>query len=225
MSFLENVSENLSLRDRVYQNLKQAIIKGDLLPDQPLVETELAKGMNISRAPIREALNKLEQEGFIVNLPRRGCKVSPISLKIIREFYEMRLLMEPYAAKTSFVDIPKEELDRLKILLLQLKEDTSNFELYLAADIELHSLLYQYIKNDYLRNSLMSLQDHSSRTRYYESYGELKHDSVITTTDEHLAILKAMEDNNPDAVERAVYTHVFNGEQRTLSHVPQEDQK
>src|SRR5665648_179774 len=106
MSVIKKMEDTLSLKDRVYTKIKTAIINGDLRQNEPLVETEIAKTMNISRAPIREALNKLEQEGFIVNIPRKGCKVAPITMKETTDMYEMRLLIEPFAIHKSIDKIP-----------------------------------------------------------------------------------------------------------------------
>src|SRR6056297_2296916 len=106
MSIFKKMENTLSLKDKVYSKIKIAIIKGELRPDQPISETEMAVAMNISRAPIREALNKLEQDGFVVNIPRKGCKVTPITKKEISDIYEMRLVMEPFALQKSIDKIP-----------------------------------------------------------------------------------------------------------------------
>ena len=90
-----------SLKDRVYENLKQQIISGKLEPNKHLLEAELSEMMKISRAPIREALNILEKEGFVTIIPRKGAKVSSISREEVENIWEIRSVLEPYAARNA----------------------------------------------------------------------------------------------------------------------------
>ncbi|HDK25905.1 MAG TPA: GntR family transcriptional regulator, partial [Candidatus Atribacteria bacterium] len=83
--YFEDLGNNLSLKDRVYQNIKLQIIRGNLKPGTRLLEEELSKAMNISRAPIREALNRLEKEGFVTITPRKGAVVAHITAQMIED--------------------------------------------------------------------------------------------------------------------------------------------
>lgn len=96
-----NFGSNPSLKQLVYDNLKERIISGELKPGMRLREEDLSSEMNISRAPIREALNMLERDGFTTIMPRKGAIVAEVRKEDIRYIWEMRALLEPYAAKQS----------------------------------------------------------------------------------------------------------------------------
>jgi len=89
-NYFEDLGNHLSLKDRVYQNIKFQIINNNLKPGIRLLEEEIAKAMNISRAPIREAFNRLEKEGFVTIIPRKGTAVSNITTQIIEDIFEIR---------------------------------------------------------------------------------------------------------------------------------------
>ncbi len=86
-----------SLREIVYQGLRQAILDGQIAPGERLVELKLAADLRISRTPIREALHKLELEGLVRATPPRGVVVTRVSRHEIEEIFEIRQLLEPYA--------------------------------------------------------------------------------------------------------------------------------
>ena len=92
---------NPSLKQLVYDNLKERIINGTLKPGMRLREEDLSNEMNISRAPIREALNMLERDGFTTIVPRKGALVSEVKKEDLYYIWELRALLEPYAAKIS----------------------------------------------------------------------------------------------------------------------------
>ena len=87
--YFEDLGNYLSLKDRVYQNIKYQIIIGTLKPGTRLPEEELSKIMNISRAPIREAFNRLEKEGFVTIIPRKGAAVSKITARSIEDILSL----------------------------------------------------------------------------------------------------------------------------------------
>ena len=89
------------LRELVCENIRQAIIDGTFSPGERLMEIQLADEMGVSRTPVREAIRKLELEGFVVMIPRRGTYVADISIKDITEIYEVRTCLDVLAAGFS----------------------------------------------------------------------------------------------------------------------------
>ena len=85
--FSVNMNEYLPLRDVVFNTLRQAILKGELKPGERLMEIALAERLGVSRTPIREAMRKLEQEGLVVMIPRRGAQVANITEKDLNDGY------------------------------------------------------------------------------------------------------------------------------------------
>ena len=85
-----NMEDYLPLRDVVFRTLRQAILKGDLKPGERLLEVHLAERLGVSRTPIREAIRKLELEGLVLMIPRRGAEVARISQKSLQDVLEVR---------------------------------------------------------------------------------------------------------------------------------------
>ena len=105
-----DIAANPSLKQLVYEKLQQMIIRGELKPGERLTEEDLSQAMNISRAPIREALNMLERDGFTKIIPRKGAIVAEVSVKDSLDIWKCRLALEPFAAKEACRNIPKDKV-------------------------------------------------------------------------------------------------------------------
>ena len=112
--FNAKVNEYLPLRDVVFQNLRQAILKGELEPGERLMEIHLAKRLGVSRTPIREAIRKLELEGLVDMVPRRGAVVASITRKDMRDVLEVRRTLEMLAVEVACERISQGELEKLR---------------------------------------------------------------------------------------------------------------
>lgn len=216
MGVFAEVTGSKSLKELVYLKIKEAIIKGELRPDESLVEVEIARDMNISRAPIREALNKLEKDGFVVNTPRKGCKVSKITKQGISEIFEARLLMEPFAIRKTIHKIPQEDILQVEKKTSVSLANPTEFELFIEADKALHALFHKYLSNEYIKNMMEHVENYSMRMRYSESYEELKPKDVIIISSEHQRIIEALKSRDIDEAIIAISNHIVQGEKRTL---------
>ena len=108
----------LSLKLQAYQYLKTRILNCEYRPNEFLNEQKLCAEMgNISRTPMRDALGRLEQEGLITILPKKGLMVSGITEEDVHSMFEMRLLVEPYALRTYGSSIPREQLEAFAELM------------------------------------------------------------------------------------------------------------
>jgi DNA-binding GntR family transcriptional regulator len=87
---VRSLADHQSLRERIVARLRQAIITGDLAPKSRLIEPELARQLNVSRTPLREAIRQLEAEGFVTTVPRIGCFVSEITPQDVEDLYAIR---------------------------------------------------------------------------------------------------------------------------------------
>ncbi len=219
----DNLSEIKSLKEAVYKNIKEAIICGQLRPGDSLIEIEIARQMSISRAPIREAFNKLEQDGFVVNVPRKGCYVSPIEEKDIEELYEARLLMETFALRMTINTIPAEEIMRVELMLKAILVNPDQLDHYIAADRALHGLFQNYLTNEYIRNLMRGVDDHSMRIRYSESFDGLREEEVLMITREHMKILEALKERDTAKAIDALAEHIRMGERRTFGTIIDKD--
>lgn len=127
LKFVENLTKlNLDnykpLRDVVFENLREAILEGKLKPGQRLMEVQLAEQLGVSRTPVREAIRKLELEGLVVMLPRKGAYVANMSLKDIMDVLEVRASLEGLAAYLAAERISDEDIKKLKDISEEFKK-------------------------------------------------------------------------------------------------------
>ena len=216
--YFENLGNYLSLKDRVYQNIKFKIVRGTLKPGTRLPEEELSKAMNISRAPIREAFNRLEKEGFVTIIPRKGAAVSNITTQTIEDIFEIRESLESLAVKKS---IDKISIEKLEILGENFKKfinkpaDTENRINYLALDKEFHDLLSQNCGNKKLIELLVNLQEQIHWLRNIS----LKRITFAGSVREHLAIIEALKNNDEKLITKALLQHLERAKESSLEEV------
>ena len=216
--YFENLGNYLSLKDRVYQNIKFQIMRGNLKPGTRLLEEELSKAMNISRAPIREAFNRLEKEGFVTIIPRKGAAVSDITAQMIEDIFEIRETLESLAVKKS---IDKISIEKLEILGENFKKfinkpaDTENRINYLALDKEFHDLLSQDCGNEKLIEILANLQEQIHWLRNIS----LKRVTFAVSIKEHLAIIEALKKNDVELIIKNLLLHLGRGKRSSLEEI------
>ncbi len=203
-----------SLGDKVYEYLRSQIMSGRLLPETRLPETELAASLQVSRAPVREALNMLCNDGFVVKVPRHGAMVAPVTRKEVEDNWELRELIEPYAAREACGNIPKEELLEIRKLIVDTAIAESH-DMYMDSDYRTHSIIYQYVHNTQLQNVLKQAMLNSMRYRFYAENNHPTYDSITKTVcDEHLALVDALLEGNAELAFELMRTHIEKGHLR-----------
>ena len=214
-----NLNDTPSLKQLVYNHLLRQIVSGDLPPNSRLMEAEIATAMNVSRAPIREALNMLERDGFTRIIPHKGSVVAEVTMQNVYEIWEIRCVLEPYVAKASCSAIPKERLHTLCEWLQTLERQPENFDEYIKSDYEVHNILCEYHDNLYLKGILDKLKSHSVRMRWITERQKKNPEMCLISIREHLLIIETLLGGNPDKVFDAVYAHVKNSETRLLDAI------
>ena len=179
------------LRDVVSDVLRQAIKDGVLKPGERLMEIRLAEELGVSRTPIREAIRKLEQEGFVVMVPRRGTYVADISLKDISQVFEIRGALEELAAGLAAERITPDELERLERILVEINEYMAHddFDKIVDADVRFHDVLYQASRNQRLVDILHNLREQMLRFRSISMHYPGR---LAATWEEHRQILSGL---------------------------------
>ena len=217
-----DLGTTISLKDRVYSALKKDIILGRLKPGTPINSLEICSKMNISSAPLREALNMLNRDGLVTFNPRKHASVSEINADEVETTMYLRLLLEPYAAHLSVMKIPQAEIDKERVMLRRvLEEEPLNIESYVESDIRLHEILYRYSGSKLLSEVLTQVKECSIRLRYCaEIFGnsDYKTQKLIAevATQEHIAILDAIDRRDVDLVDVLVREHLQKGNERNL---------
>lgn len=186
-----------SLKEKAYVELKEMIISGKLKSNERIDEDFLSKSLNVSRTPVREAINKLEQEGWINIVPRKGMFVNNISIKEINDVFQVRSNLEPIILEMAFERIEKEELRKLQAEFLNFStkkelslEDNTQLD-YL--DNQLHLLILKNCNNNFIIKMMENVYEHNMRIRNLSVQPNQRR---ITATSEHLKIISAILENN-----------------------------
>ncbi len=214
----ENLGNYLSLKDRVYQNIKFQIIIGVLKPGTRLPEEELSKAMNISRAPIREAFNRLEKEGFVTVIPRKGAAVSKVTAQAIEDLFEIRETLESLAVKKSKGKISIEELEEVGNgfkKFINKSTNTENCIQYLSLDKKFHDLLSQNCGNKKLIDLLANLQEQIHWLRNIS----LKRITFAGSVGEHLEIIEALQKKDEKLILKALLQHLERAKRSSLEAI------
>lgn len=203
------------LREVVTETLREAIVSGVLRPGERLMEIQLAEELGVSRTPVRESIRKLELEGFVVMVPRRGTYVADLSIKDINEVYEIRTVLDVLAAGLAAERITEEELEELERILVQIGEsiEENDVENLIELDSEFHDILYQASRNDRLVGIINNLREQFTRFRSISMQypGRLKN-----TLEEHTRLVEAIAQRNTDLAQQVAREHMENSEQTLL---------
>lgn len=177
-----------SLKLQAYNIIKEKIINCEYAPNTLLNEEALRDEVNASRTPIRDALSRLEQEGLILILPKKGIMVSGLSISEINMIFEVRMLVEPYALEHYGCTLPDQVfLDSYA----QLTEFAGNgfSEAFFAKDDAFHHMIVSAVKNRFLLQTYDSIQTQNRRFRVMT--GQIQDDRPAKTIEEHMAIVRA----------------------------------
>ena len=210
-----NLDTYQPLREVICESLRNAIKNGKLKPGERLMEVQLAEELGISRTPVREAIRKLEQEGYVIMLPRRGTYVSSVSVHDVQEIFEIRTALESLSTGLAARRIENEELEQLQKLLAAIEGyiDKHDIDNIVKTDIEFHDLLYKVSRNERLSGIISNLKEQLSRFRTLSmSYpGRLKE-----TLEEHREMVEAIASGDVEAAREAAERHMVRAEETLL---------
>lgn len=213
------VTARRGLGEGAYEQLRDAIVSGELASGMPLSEVALAERFATSRTPVREALARLAIEGLVRTEPGRGARVADVSLTDIGELFQMRELLESYVARLAAVNREQTvELERLIEAFKPYRDPSANLptEAYYELTAELDEALIDRVHNSRLKAALRDVWLHSHRLRQYASHDP---ERLATSAVEHIAILTAVCAGNADAAEQAVRSHLANGRTSIVSRL------
>lgn len=205
------IEENayLPLRDVVFQTLRQAILKGELQPGERLMEIKLAERLGVSRTPIREAIRKLELEGLVVMVPRKGAAVANITEKDTTNVLEVRRVLEMFAAEVACERITPEQLEQLKEAGRAFEASKGSMDLIRIAetDMEFHEIIYEATHNERLVQMLNNLRENMYRYRIEYLKDPNYYDGLVR---EHQEIFEAISSGNKETARACMEAHINN---------------
>ena len=161
-------SNSFSLTDEIADIVRERILKGEYEIGEKIKENQIASELRVSRTPIREAIRKLELEGLVIMIPRKGAEVADITEKSLRDVLEVRKALEELAVQLACEKITQEELEELekagenfKKVLKRSKDITEVAE----ADVRFHDVIYMATDNQKLIHLLNKLREQMYRYR------------------------------------------------------------
>ncbi len=198
--------EFIPMRELIYQYMRSAIICGRLQAGVHLVEEELAKRLNASRTPVREALRKLESEGLVKHYRRRGVEVRQITPKDATDLYEMCALLEGYAANLMVQHATPEDIKRLRSILNEMwtSLESGDRDREMRFHREFHLIIYTAGGNKRLEQLLC---DYTEYLQLFRSY-YIK-DYWIQAYEEHEQLYRAIENRDASLAETVARNHIL----------------
>jgi DNA-binding GntR family transcriptional regulator len=205
--FLEGVRPYQPVRDTVFCSLKKAILRGHFQPGERLVEHELAQQMDISRTPIREALRKLELEGLVDYVPRKGVVVVGITAADAAKIYTICAVLEGLAARLAAEKRTDKEVSRLKNMLVEMEAfiQTGNINRLHIVHTHFHHFIARISKSPRLYQRIVALREH------VENFKETFYSRPERLQDgwkEHEAIVRAIQNADAEKAECAAKNHL-----------------
>ncbi len=197
------IEKHLTLRERILETIRDAIISGALKPGEKVAEPELAERFGISRTPIREAFRQLESEGYLTVIPRKGAVVVSFSQRDVEEFYAIKSILEGYAARRACEKLSDREIQRLEGInekLRTLAED-GDIKHFFKVHNDFHELFIKAADNDKLTDLIASLVGKFQRLRVASLSlpGRMR-----VSVDEHEKIIDAFRARDAEKAEKLV---------------------
>ncbi|SHF25869.1 GntR family transcriptional regulator [Desulforamulus putei] len=206
------------VRDKVYRQLRQAILEGRLKPGERLVERKLADILRVSRTPVREAIRMLELEGLVAHLPRGGTVVARVSDLEVLEIYRIRAVLEGLAARMAAEKIKPEQLQQLVGLMEDIEGYASggDLESLEKAHQQFNDVIYQAADSQRLYAMITSLVEHINR---YTRVGYCHPGRIEEATQEHRLLVEAIKMRDGSLAERIAREHIDNSRRAYFSEV------
>lgn len=195
-----------NLTERVYQHLKQEIFSFRLLPGDRFTEKEIAERVAASRTPVREALTRLQREGFVAVSFRSGWQVKPFDFNQFEQLYDVRIVLELAAVKRLCELEPGPNLDDLKRIWLVAPQDRLVDEATVCAlDERFHEQLVEATGNQEMARIHHDLTE---RLRIVRRIDFTKLYRVEATYEEHGKIMRSIIERRSDDAQRLLKTHI-----------------
>lgn len=222
--FEVKMDEFLPLRDVVFNTLRQAILTGELKPGERLMEIHLANKLGVSRTPIREAIRKLELEGLVIMIPRRGAEVAQITEKSLRDVLEVRRALDALCVELACDRISEAELAQLKEACDRFEEATrtKSTKIIAQADVALHDIIVAATGNSRLVQLVNNLAEQMYRYRFEYIKDVSGHEKLV---EEHRIIYESIVKKDKKTAAEAVKMHIDNQEASIMNQLRKEKEK
>lgn len=216
--FQQEMDEYLPLRDVVFKTLRQGILTGELKPGERLMEIHLANKLGVSRTPIREAIRKLELEGLVTMIPRRGAEVAQITEKSMKDVLEVRKVLDDLSVELACERITEEEKELLKSACVDFEEavKTGDFAKIAKTDVAFHDIIVIATRNIRLSQMVNNLAEQMYRYRFEYIKDSSQHARLVQ---EHEEICQGIIAGDKKRALEAIEAHIDNQEIAVLKQI------
>lgn len=201
--------------DNVAEKVRRAILDGSLRPGDPVTESQLAAEFGTSRAPVREAMRTLEEEGLVTKVPYRGAVVTEVGPEIIEEMASLRSRLEPFAVELALPALQREDFARLVEAAELLEKFVSRGDIpgSIDAHLALHRLFYELSGHKLLLDCWRSWE---ARLRLYLVIDHTSYTSTDTMIESHWRLVEVVRTGDVAAITAELQDHI-GGSARTIS--------
>ncbi len=204
-----------SQSDQAYEKIKRDIITCELEPGLKIAQAQLVERYDFGITPTREALKRLEQEGYVQSIPRFGYVISELSINDIQEIYELRLILETSSVRNTAVRVTDRQLEEIQreAAFTYTFKDPNSYLHFLDMNKVFHFKIARLSGNRRLADSIAKLLD--EMTRIFHLGLDLR-DSADEMRNEHMALVNAIGNHNPDQAEKLMRDQILRSQQRVL---------
>lgn len=214
------IDNHLTLREKIVETVRNAIVNGQIPAGARVAEPELADRFGISRTPIREAFRQLESEGFITVIPRKGAIVASLSAKDISDFYDLKMVLEGYAARCAAKVLTEKELTKMEAVNRQMEIASTKKDLrkVLSLHNEFHEIFLKSCGNEKLYSIVQNMVMQFQRFRLILAMRGKLEGSIR----QHREIIEAFRRQDADLAESLVIKNAQYGKKVLLRELAKE---
>lgn len=191
----------------IYETIKAKIIHYELMPGQLLMVQQLSKDLEISRTPVREAMVRLRDDGFVEETTGRKFRVTEVTWEFIRDLYRVRIILETTAVRGAAETITKADIKKLRSFISKMEKTFSaaDFDELIETDMAFHNYILSMLGNSIVTEWMDRMYDHQQRIRYLTSgiAGRLEE-----SIGEHKIFVESLENGDFTKAERLLREHL-----------------
>ena len=197
------IERHQTLREKILETIRDAILKGNMKPGERVSEPELAERFGISRTPIREAFRQLESEGYLEVIPRKGAVVASLTERDVEEFYAIKIILEGFAAKMAAEKLTAKDIERLEAINDRLRQIAAEGDVktFFRVHNEFHEVFIKAAGNERLYEMINQLVMRFKRLRLasLSQPGRME-----ISVEEHRNMIQAFKNHDGDRADNLV---------------------
>jgi DNA-binding GntR family transcriptional regulator len=205
-TIFQPIRNNGTLKDLAVEIITDAILSGRLKPGERLNESLLARNLHVSRAPIREALQQLQEQSLILNIPRRGMFVISLEDEDVQKINSLRVVLEAEALRLARLHLTAEREKKLEDMVVTMETmEPAPTKLSMRIDLDFHRTIWSYSGNEYIEKVLTGLTApvfaHSVRTM-------LRSEKLRMVLDSHRPVFEFIRGRSEQSAEQVMLAHL-----------------